>query len=375
MTESAFEVVEVAVGPGGSRVRVAGRLTWTESVRLRDELARVVRAPSSTVIDVSAIEFLDATAAAVLAQARLDALRQGAAISFQGASGAVSSDLGLFTDRDARECLLPPPRHEGLLTQIGRESVRLARSLREILVFTGEAAEALVATVKRPATMNWRDVPRMIERHGADGIPISLTIAVLIGLITAYQAAIQLRQFGADSLVADLVSLSLTRELAPLMTAIVVAGRSGAAIAAELGTMRVSEEVDALRTLGFCPQRWLVFPRVLAVALVAPVLTLMADVVGIAGGFFVAISQLEVGPRGYLFSVTRALDASDVLGGLLKAFVFGGNVALTACQRGLATEGGAEGVGRSTTSAVVTTLFTLVLVDAMFSVLFDLYGL
>lgn len=375
VSEPAFEVEEVAVGPLGSRVRVTGRLTSEGCSRLRDELDALLRAPSSTVVDVSAVEVLDGAAAAIVAEIWTDKTRQGAAISFQGGSPPVAAILDLYTARAARECLLPPPAREPILTQVGRETLRLIAVLREVLVFTGEAAQAIFASLRRPRTINWRDVPRMIERHGADGVPIALLIAFLIGLIIAFQAAVQLEPFGADSLVADFVALSLTRELAPLMTAIVVAGRSGAAIAAELGTMKVSEEIDALRTMGFCPIRFLVVPRLLALVFVLPLLVLMADVIGILGGLFVATAQVEVSPRGYLLSVGEALELADVFSGVGKSVVFGGIIAMTAAERGLATRGGAEGVGRATTSAVVATLFYLVFTDAMFSVLFQLYGI
>jgi phospholipid/cholesterol/gamma-HCH transport system permease protein len=214
-----------------------------------------------------------------------------------------------------------------------------------------------------------------MERHGADGLAIVATIGLLIGLITAFQAAIQLRKFGADTLVATLVGLSLTRELAPLMTAIVVAGRSGAAIAAELGTMKVSEEVDALKTLGLDPYRYLVLPRCLALVLVLPLLTIVADIIGLLGGALVALSTLEVSLQGYVLATRDALGFRDVLGGLIKAAAFGGIISLVACERGLATSGGAEGVGRATTGAVVKTLFYLVVADAFFAVLFNVWGI
>lgn len=375
VAESAFEVEEVSVGPTGARVRVSGRLTSAGCARLRQQLDATLRAPSSTIVDVSDVEVLDGAAAAIVADVWTDKTRQGAAISFQGGRGPVAAILELYTKRAARECLLPPPGRESILTQVGRETLRLVALLREVLVFTGEAALAILASLRRPSTIHWRDVPRMIERHGADGVPISLLIAFLIGLIIAFQAAVQLEPFGADSLVADFVALSLTRELAPLMTAIVVAGRSGAAIAAELGTMKVSEEIDALKTMGFCPIRFLVVPRLLALLFVLPLLVLMADVVGILGGLLVATAQVEVSARGYLLSVGEALDLADVFSGVGKSVVFGGIIAMTAAERGLATRGGAEGVGRSTTSAVVATLFYIVLTDALFSVFFQLYGI
>ena len=372
VTDPEFTVEEVAEGPAGNTVRLQGRLTWEGARRLREELTRVIRVPSVTQLDMAGV---DGGAAAVLAQAWGDALRGGAAVQFVGMSAPIQSMLDLYTERVARECLQPEPRREGTLSQIGRVAVELVVKLRQTLEFLGECAAALVAVVRRPSSMNWSDVPRLFERHGADGVPIALLIAFLIGLITAFQAAVQLEQFGADSLVADLVSLSLTRELAPLMIAIVVAGRSGAAIAAEIGTMRVSEEIDALRTLGLCPLRFLVFPRVLALMLVVPLLILLGDAVGIGGGLLIACTQLDVSYTGFLNSVKLALGPWDVFGGVLKGVVFGLLIALIACQRGLAVRGGAEGVGRGTTSAVVAILFYLVLWDALFSVLFNLFDI
>jgi phospholipid/cholesterol/gamma-HCH transport system permease protein len=222
--------------------------------------------------------------------------------------------------------------------------------------------------------VNWADVSRLVERAGADGLPIVLILNFLVGLVTGFQAAIQLSQFGANIFVADLVGLSMTRELAPLMTAIIVAGRSGAAFSAELGTMRVDEEIDALRTLGLDPYHFLVFPRVIALLLVLPLLTILADVGGIAGGLLVALLRLDVTFTAYLVQTHNAVHTWDVFSGILKTVFFGTSIALIACERGLATSGGADGVGRATTSAVVTSLFSIVVLDAIFTVLFNAFG-
>jgi phospholipid/cholesterol/gamma-HCH transport system permease protein len=243
------------------------------------------------------------------------------------------------------------------------------------LDFVGDVVLAGAQALRRPAAVNWADVPRLMERAGADGLPIVLMINFLVGLVTAFQAAIQLKQFGANIFVADLVGLSVTRELAPLMTAIIVAGRSGAAFSAELGTMRVSEEIDALRTLGLDPYHFLVFPRVIALVLVLPLLTILADLVGIAGGLLVAMLGLDLTPNAYLLETQKAVNLWDVFSGVFKTGFFGLNIALIACQRGLATHGGAEGVGRATTSAVVTSLFAIVVVDAIFTLLFNAFGM
>jgi len=223
--------------------------------------------------------------------------------------------------------------------------------------------------------VNVRDVALTMERAGADATPIVLLINLLIGFVMAFQSAIQLKQFGASIYVADLVGVSMTRELGPLMTAIILCGRTGAAFAAELGTMKVSEEVDALRTLGFLPMAYLVMPRVLGVMIIAPLLTFVADAVGIAGGLLVGKLTLDITPKAYWVETLSAVKPWDIWSGALKSVVFGAAIALIACQQGLATSGGAEGVGRRTTSAVVSILFTLILLDAIFTLVFGALGL
>jgi phospholipid/cholesterol/gamma-HCH transport system permease protein len=210
-------------------------------------------------------------------------------------------------------------------------------------------------------------------RAGVDALPIIILINFLVGLVVGFQAAVQLEQVGADILIADLVVLSVVRELGPLMTAIVVAGRSGAAYAAELGTMKVSEEIDALETLRLDPYRFLVLPRLIALVVMVPMLTLVADVVGALGGLVVAVFAMDLTVAAYLteshFALVDLGSGHHVSSGLVKSVFFGAAIALIACQRGLVTQGGAAGVGRSTTSAVVTTLFVLILVDAGFTIL------
>ena len=232
-----------------------------------------------------------------------------------------------------------------------------------------------MASCASPRSANWRELPATMERTGADAVPIVVLINFLVGFVMAFQAAVQLKQFGANIFVADLVGISVTRELGPLMTAIVVCGRSGAAFAAELGSMKVNEEIDALRTMGFGPMRYLVLPRTLALILVLPLLTLLADVAGMLGGLVVGVWNLDLTVRGYLNETARVVSLWDISSGLIKSVVFALAIALIACQQGLATTGGAEGVGRRTTSAVVLTLFALILIDAAVTVLFRVAGL
>ena len=242
------------------------------------------------------------------------------------------------------------------------------------LIFLGETMAATRGFLGGPAAVNWRSIPSLMARAGADGVPIVLLLNFLVGFVMGFQSARQLKLYGANIYVADVVGISVTRELAPLMTAIIMSGRSGASFAAELGSMRVSEEIDALKTMGFSPGPYLILPRVAALALVAPVLTLLGGVVGVAGGAAVAVSSLDVSARGYLAELRTALVPSDIWTGLIKSVAFGIAIAFIGCQQGFATRGAAEGVGRSTTTTVVSCLFAIVIIDTVFTVFFQTLG-
>ena len=208
-----------------------------------------------------------------------------------------------------------------------------------------------------------RESIRQLLRAGNDSLPLVALIAALMGTILALQSAHQLQQLGATHLVADLVAVSITRELGPLMTAILVAGRVGSAIAAELGTMKVSEEIDALTVMGIDPLSFLVVPRLTGLLIALPCLTLFADLVGILASCGVGVLGLGFGAAGYLNDSLAALMPEDLWGGVLKAFAFGGIIGLVGCQQGLGTEGGADEVGRSTTTAVVRSIVLIIVAD------------
>jgi phospholipid/cholesterol/gamma-HCH transport system permease protein len=220
----------------------------------------------------------------------------------------------------------------------------------------------------------WPATFRQMVRIGVDSIPIVFLIAGAVGMIVGLQAAIQLRRVGATIYVADLVGVSLTRELGPLMTAIIIAGRSGSAIAAELGTMKVAEEVDALTAMGLDPVEFLVLPRVLAMAIMLPCLTVLADVVGMLGGAAVAWLSLGIPVSAYVEQTFRALLLKDVFSGLLKSGVFAVIIAGVGCYQGFRVEGGAEGVGRRTTASVVASIFLIIVADLLFTITFYALG-
>ncbi len=205
---------------------------------------------------------------------------------------------------------------------------------------------------------------------GVNAIPIVVLISFSIGLILAMQSAYQLAQFGATIFTADLVAVAQTRELGPLMTAIIIAGRSGSGIAAEIGTMKVGEEIEALQSMGFNAVKFLVVPKLLALAIMGPCLTVISDLVGIGGGVFMAVFSLDLGFERYVTRTIYALIFKDLVTGLIKSFVFALLVGITGCFMGFKVKGGAEGVGRNTTMSVVVSIFLIILADAFFTSLF-----
>jgi phospholipid/cholesterol/gamma-HCH transport system permease protein len=265
---------------------------------------------------------------------------------------------------------LEPPPEPNVLVQIGEGCMALYKHALDILTFIGASFEALARDLFHPGKLKWDRLWKLVDKAGSDAVPIVTILSFLMGAILAFQAAIQLRKFGANIFVADLVSVSICLEMGPLLTALIVAGRSGAAYAAQIGTMQVTEEIDALRVMAIDPIRYLVSPRILAVALALPCLTAVADLAGVVGGCVVATFSLDLSPTGYFNQVQKVLEISDVLKGLTKSFVFGIEIALIGCLRGFQVRGGAESVGSSTTSAVVTSIFVLTVTDAMFAALF-----
>lgn len=261
------------------------------------------------------------------------------------------------------------PRGSGrFLAELGERAGRSWHSLLDEVTFLGETFAVTGASLLRPASIRWGDVLSTMRRAGADGFPIVALISFLMGLIIAFMSSLQLRQFGADIYVADLVAIAIVRELAPIMTAILVAGRSGSAFAAEIGTMRVNEEVDALAVMGFDPMRFLVVPKVLAMVVVVPLLTAYADLFGILGGMSVGVLGLDLTASTWLRETQKVLSTFAVATSLGKTVVFALLVSAVGCQRGFRVRGGADAVGEAATSSVVTSIFLIVVTDSLFAV-------
>jgi phospholipid/cholesterol/gamma-HCH transport system permease protein len=244
-----------------------------------------------------------------------------------------------------------------------------------MLAFVGETSVNLSRCFTHPTHIRWRAVAFNIRSAGVNALPIVGLLAFLLGVVVAYQSADQLRQYGANIFVADLIGISMLREFAPLITAIIIAGRSGSAYAAQIGTMAVTEEIDAMRTLGLSPQEILVLPKLLAMLIVMPLLTLFADVLGVFGGMVLARAQLSVGFPEFIDRLVKAIVMSTYLVGIAKAPVFGAIIVMVGCFQGFRTEGGADSVGRQTTRSVVQSIFLVIVADAVFSVIFSALNL
>jgi phospholipid/cholesterol/gamma-HCH transport system permease protein len=252
---------------------------------------------------------------------------------------------------------------------------RLPRALTRGFDVIGHDLVAVPQAVAVPRSVDWRSIATLVQQIGADGLPVTSAANLLVGVIIGFLGVSQLGRFGATVYVPELVVVAHFRELGPLVTAIVVAGRSGAGLASEIATMKVSEEIDALRAMGFDPVRWLVVPRCLALILAVPVLTWVGDVLALVGGLIAATFLTDMSPRAYVMATADAITGRNLLEGLLKTPFLALAIGLIACGQGLATQGGAAAVGARTTTAVVLSIFGVIVISSLFTFFYALIGL
>lgn len=355
---------------GALLLEIAGRLdadgaagVWNESLGLVGAAAG-----SHVVLDASRVDYCDGAGAALLATLQ----RRAPGAELRGLRESYGALLELVRPDEGRPA--DDRRPEPLVEVIGRSALELALDLRQCVVFVGELSVMLARSLRHPSTIRLDDTVRVAQRAGIGAVPIIALVGFLLGLILAFQSAIPMRRFGAEIFVADLLGLGMLRELGPLMASILLAARSGSAFAAELGTMKVGEEIDALTTMGLEPVRFLAVPRVLAALVVVPVLAMLLIVFGLAGGAVVMLS-LDIPLVTYVHRVVEATSLSDFAGGMFKGLVFGVIVAAVGCMRGLQAGSGADAVGVSTTSAVVSGIVLIAFTDGIFAVLFYLLGI
>lgn len=320
-------------------------------------------------VDVSAVEHVDGAGAALLVDLLRRARRAGIPAELSGANTQVHELLDLYEPEAFLQPPPPEPPQPSVPEEVGRSVAETWRDFYVQVAFIGELIVATLGALRHPTRLHWRDTLRVAERSFVDSLPIVMLLGFLIGLIMSFQAAIPMRQFGVELFVADLIALSMFRELGALITAVILAGRTGSAFAAEIGTMKVNEEINALQTLGLDPLRFLVVGRVLAGIVMTPILTLFAILAGMIGGLVVMLS-LGFTFTTYVNEVQYILGLADLVGGLAKSVVFGLEIAAIGCMRGLQTGSGASAVGESATRAVVTSIIAIIVTDGIFSVVF-----
>jgi phospholipid/cholesterol/gamma-HCH transport system permease protein len=360
----------VEEGSGDARVlRLTGRWTLARIGQLPDQLDSVETGPAT--LDLSAVERFDTVGAWLIYKLakRLDANVVGASLDAEKLlSQAAASDKRV----EMRPIAINSFKR--VLGEIGNATYIAMSTSLGLLSFFGAIMIAMGSIARHPSRFRWNAVIQHFELVGVRALGIIGLMSFLIGVVIAQQGAVQLAQFGAESLTVNLVGRITTRELGVLMTAIMVAGRSGSAFAAQLGTMKLTEEIDAMRTIGVSPIEALVLPRLLAATIMMPLLGFYATICAMIGGGLLCWISLEIPPATFIMRLQEVVPTTDVLVGLVKAPVFGGIIAMTGCFQGLQVKGNAEEVGLKTTSAVVQAIFLVIVLDAFFAVFFTAIG-
>ena len=315
------------------------------------------------------------TGGALVLQRSINSLRlAGRTVSLRGLKPEFAELVRLI---DTRVSLnhAAAARRDGWQERLFQDLQRRQDAILHGLAFLGEATVAFGRLAMRPGSIRWKALMRVVELDGVRALPITGLLTFLVGVVIAYQGAEQLRKFGTNIFIVDLVGISLVREIAPLIVAILIAGRSGSAYAAEIGTMKVTEELDAVRTLGISPINLLVLPRALALVIALPLLTVYADVMGVFGGMLIASGQLNVSFTEFLARFEEAVAVRHFLIGLAKAPFFAMIIALVGCYQGFQIRGGVDDVGRHTTISVVQSIFLVIVFDAICSILTNRWDL
>ncbi len=363
--------------PGGATLRLAG--SWRLDDR-RPPMADVVRAATESpgvtrlAIDASRVTAWDSGLVAFALKVAQACAARGIALDPAGLPEGVNRLMALAAavpEKKTGAAAAPAP----WLARVGLAAMARSAATVGAIRFVGEATLSLGRFVAGRARFRRVDLGLIIQECGPSALPIVTLISFLVGLILAFMGAVQLRTFGAQVYVADLVAIASTREMGCLMTGIIMAGRTGAAFAAQLGTMQVNEEIDALVTMGIPPIDFLVLPRMVALIAMMPLLTLYSDLLAVLGGLFVGVTMLDLGFTEYVERTRAALNAGDLAVGLVKGSVFGVLVALSGCLRGMQSGRSAAAVGLAATSAVVTAIVLIVVAEGLFAVILNALGL
>lgn len=358
---------QVQMSEGTAVVQLTGRLDVYNSGPFYDQLRALLGQSDvqQLVLDFAELELLESAGIAVISLATNEWEQNGRTIEARNMTESHERALSMMPTR------LTAAEEAGAgvtyFEKTGGRAFDAWQGFLELVELVYDTIRMLGLAIRRKRKVPWAATLEQAVLIGVDALLIVCLLSFLLGLIMAFQSAWQLRQFGANIYVANLVGISMTREFGPMMTAIMLAGRSGSAIAAELGTMKVSEEIDALKVMGIDPVRYLVLPRIIALTVMQPALTLMADFVGVLGGFIIGVLLLDLSTNVYFEQTLDAITMNDINHGLLKSVVFAWIIGITGCFSGLNIRGGAAGVGKATTRSVVASIFLIIVADSIFA--------
>jgi phospholipid/cholesterol/gamma-HCH transport system permease protein len=357
----------IALTGEGDRLALEGVL----DIRTLAQAERALDKTRSGALDLGKLTGLDTPGALFLC-----GLREKK-VELTGVRAEHKALLDLICGLDLKPLPKPPsnPRWREIVMQIGKGVDEAWRDALDIVTFVGMAASATLRALVHPRYLRPASISRQVADTGINALPIVGLLAVMIAIVIAYQGVVQLRPYGGEDFTINLVAVSVLREMGVLITAIMVAGRSGSAFTAEIGVMQAREEVDALKVMGIDPMQMLVVPRIIGLVITLPLLAFFADVMGLAGGGLISQFLLHVSPSQYLSRAHDAIDMSDLAVGLIKAPIFAFIIAVIGCMHGMRVKGSAESVGQETTRAVVKSIFLVIVLDALFSIFFEKVGL
>jgi phospholipid/cholesterol/gamma-HCH transport system permease protein len=363
-------------GDEGKSVILTGEWTTRNIGGLERSIAGVRRfGTPSVAVDVTAVERMDTSGAWMLHQLLSKLEKVGVASELRGMKASYTDLLTLVRDRRGTQAPVAPPPRENPLALLGRQAVGALDDFISLIAFSGEAVVAFVSSLGSPSRIRVRTILKHIETSGVKALPIVGLLTFLLGIVIAYQGGVQLQQYGANIFIVELVTITMIREMSPLIVAIIVAGRTGSAFTAEIGTMKVNEEVDAMQTMGISRMDLLVLPKVQGLTISMPLLTLFGMATGVLGGMVMAYTTLGVGFDEFLARVPETVDLSHFLVGIGKVPVFAIIIAMVGCYQGFRVTGGAESVGEQTTISVVRGIFLVIVADAAFSIVFSWLGI
>ncbi|RLC49130.1 MAG: ABC transporter [Candidatus Cloacimonadota bacterium] len=362
-------MIELNIKQDGN-ILLDGNLTFQESTDFYHKILSIIEKSSKNkiILDLSSVHKIDSAGVATLDEIASLAEKQGKPLILNKVTGPIQETITTFSSRGK---LFPSyEKRTNFFEKIGDGIYQIYYSARDFLYLTADVFYWSFVDLFNSKGRREDSVVSQSILIGVNALPIIALMSFLVGFVLALQSAAQLRQFGANIFVADLIAISMTREMGPLMTAVLLAGRSGSSFASEIATMKVTEELDALKVMALNPIRFVVVPKFYAITLCAPLLTILSDVIGIIGGFVIGITYLQISPQAFINEVIKVMILKDIITSLVKSIVFAWIIVLIGSFFGFRASGGAEGVGRVTTSSVVASIFMVIVADCILGLIF-----